>query len=183
MCWFFRIPIGCFANFSVKFDDQNFSDTCYDEGHWEGSILKNTNPSQGFYVQCLELGVIGPHLRAIRQIFRPYKLVSGEGRESRHVSLKTKHCRETGNRMSIRPLLRMASTKTLFSYSIVHSFISLHMYNANLHGFFAALIFMHSRADIAPANDPEKYRSRRLEISSEKICHPRDVFVLNRDLK
>ena len=46
------------------------------------------------------------------------------------------------------------------------------MYNANLHGFFAALIFMHSRADIAPAHDAEKYRSRRLEISSEKNTSP-----------
>ena len=39
------------------------------------------------------------------------------------------------NHLSIRPLLRMTLTKTLFSYSIGHSFISLHMYNANLHGF------------------------------------------------
>ena len=36
------------------------------------------------------------------------------------------------NHMSIRPLLRMTSTKTMFSYSIVHSFKSLHRYNANL---------------------------------------------------
>ena len=86
------------------------------------------------------------------------------------------------NHMSIRPLLKMTSTKTLFSYS-VHSFISLHMYNTNLHRFFAALIFMHSRADMVPAHDAEKYRSRWLEISSEKICHSRYVFVLNRDLK
>ena len=41
------------------------------------------------------------------------------------------------NHMSIKPLLRMTSTKTLFSYSISHYFISLHMYNANLHGFFS----------------------------------------------
>ena len=75
------------------------------------------------------------------------------------------------NHMSIRPLLRLTSTKTLFSYLIVYSFISLQMYNANLHGFFAALMFMHSLADIAPAHDAEKYRSRRLAISSEKIRH------------
>ena len=77
--------------------------------------------------------------------------------------------------MSVRPLLRMMSNKTLFSYSIGHSFRSLHMYNANLHGLFAALIFMHSGADIAPAHDAEKYRSRRLEISSEKDVTP-DMF-------
>ena len=50
------------------------------------------------------------------------------------------------------------------------------MYNANLHGFFAALIFMHSRADIAPAHDAEKYRFRRLEISSEKYVTPDMLF-------
>ena len=80
------------------------------------------------------------------------------------------------NHMSIRPLLKMTSTKTLFSYSISHSFMSLHMLNANLHGVFAALIFLRSQADIATAHDAEKYRSRWLEISSEKICHPRYVF-------
>ena len=80
------------------------------------------------------------------------------------------------NHMLIRPLLRMSSTKTLFSYSLGHSFISLHMYNGNLHGFFSALIFMHSRADIAPTQDAEKYRSRLLQISSENISHSRYVF-------
>ena len=91
--------------------------------------------------------------------------------------------RNGANHKSIRPLLRMTSTKTVFSHSIVHSFMSLHMYNANLHGFFAPLIFLHSRVDIAPAHGAEKSRSRRLEISGEKICHSRYVFVLNRDLK
>ena len=80
------------------------------------------------------------------------------------------------NHMLIRSLLRMTSTKALFSYSIVHSFILVHMYNANLHGFLAVLIFMHPRADIAPAHDAEKYRSRWLEISSEKIVTP-DMFL------
>lgn len=42
-----------FCNFSVKFDDQKFSDTCYDEGHCGRSILKNANPSHGFVVWCL----------------------------------------------------------------------------------------------------------------------------------
>ena len=43
------------------------------------------------------------------------------------------------NHMSIRPLLGLTSTKTLFSFSIGHSFISLHMYHSKLHGFFASL--------------------------------------------
>ena len=30
----------------------------------------------------------------------------------------------------------------------------------NLHGFFAAEIFMHFQADIAPVNDASKYRSQ-----------------------
>ena len=37
-----------FCNFPVKFDDQKFSDMCYDEGHCERSILKNADPSHGF---------------------------------------------------------------------------------------------------------------------------------------
>ena len=77
--------------------------------------------------------------------------------------------------MSIRLLLRMTATNTLFSYSIGHFFTLLHMCNANLHGFFSTLIFIHSRVDIAPAHDAEKYRSRRLEISSKKYVTP-DMF-------
>ena len=57
------------------------------------------------------------------------------------------------------------------------------MYNANLHGFLSALIFMHSRADIAPTQEAANYRSRPLQISSENISRSRYVFFFNRDTR
>ena len=57
-----------------------------------------------------------------------------------------------------------------------NAFISLHMYNDNLHGFFAPLILVHSQADIAPAHDAEKYRSPRLEFSKRKNSSPLICF-------
>ena len=38
-------------NFSVNFDDQKFTDTFYDKGHCRRTILKNGNPSHGFFVR------------------------------------------------------------------------------------------------------------------------------------
>ena len=49
----FRYSYWLLRNFSVNFDDQKLTDTFYDEGHCGRSILKNGNPSHGFFVQCL----------------------------------------------------------------------------------------------------------------------------------
>ena len=55
------------CNFPVKFDDQKFSDTCYDRRR------PLQIPHTVFMFDAW--GVFGPNLRAIRQIFIPYKFV------------------------------------------------------------------------------------------------------------
>ena len=47
----FRFSYWLLYNFSVKFAYLKFTDTCYDEGHCERSILKNGNPSHSIFVQ------------------------------------------------------------------------------------------------------------------------------------
>ena len=92
------------CNFSVKFDDQKFSDTYYDEGHCGRSILKNLNPSHVFYVQCL--GSLRVKFAGNPSIFHTLKicLKKVHSRENEVAFLRLKFCKH------FTPLLRHLST-------------------------------------------------------------------------
>ena len=63
--------------------------------------------------------------------------------------------------MSVRPLLRTTSVKTLFLWAISHSDMLL---TARVKCEFAWIFHRRVQADNAPAHDSEKYRSHQEEI-------------------
>ena len=73
-CGGFPYSYWLFCNFPVKFDNQKFSDACYDEGHCGKSILKKMHISHSVFMSNAR-GVFRPNLRAIHQIFTPYKFI------------------------------------------------------------------------------------------------------------